>query len=78
MKIYKIFYLDGTFGEINVSDANWARLHTKNQVYVLRQYATFLRNYKIDATVFNLNSLDIFRGIVLTEGEFKNLKERLQ
>lgn len=77
MNTYKILYLNGTFEDIKVFAGQWERLHTKQKgesFYIPQEWREFFKKYKIESTIFNLNSLEMFKGIVLTESQYNNLK----
>lgn len=80
MKTYKILYLNGMFGDIEVNGAKWERLHNnlKKDFYFKTEWKEFFKKYKIESTIFNLNSLEMFKGVILTESEFNNMKKEVK
>jgi hypothetical protein len=74
MKEYHIMKLNGELEKIKINSNDWSRLHQDFKGYFKREYSEFFKKYSIEPTIFNLNSLEIFGGVVLTKEQAERFK----
>ena len=71
----KILYLSGIIQEIKISSILWTKIHNHRITHFFKkEFKIFLDKYNLSPTYFNLNCLDEFRGVILTNEQIQNLK----
>lgn len=77
MEETNIIKLNGNVEKFNLSNALNGKLHEDfKDYYLYKEYKDFLNKYSLEPTIFNLNCLEILKGVILTDTQIKNLKDK--
>jgi len=77
MKEYYLLKLEGNIEKINVNNIDWEKLHQDYKDYFYKkEISNFLKENKLDPTIFNLNSIKMFNGVILTKMQYLKLKTK--
>jgi hypothetical protein len=76
MKVKILFMATGNIEEIKISSGLWGGLHNHRvEHFYNKEYDKFFKKYNLKPTIFNLNCLDVLRGVILTDAQILKLKE---
>lgn len=70
-----ILKLNGVLENFNLSDSLNEKLHRDFEGFFYKEWSDFLKSYGLEPTIFNLNCLELVKGVILTDSQVKNLRE---
>jgi len=75
----KLLNIFGEIEEIKISSGDWFSLHNhRKEHFFKKDYKTFLDKHNLKPTYFNLNCLDMLKGVILTDAQILNLEESIK
>lgn len=76
MEVKVLFMATGNIEEIKISSDLWVGLHKHRGInhFFNKEKDLFLKKYDLKPSYFNLNCLDKFKGVILTDIQILKLK----